>query len=223
MIVRKQGGAFLYATTDLATIQYRMELWKPDTILYVVDHRQSLHFEQLFATARLWGFDKVELVHVAFGTVLGSDGKPFKTRGGDTVGLEGLLDEAVSRAYAIVCANDDAKPAGAELSEAQRRDVAEAVGIGAIKYADLAQNRTSDYEFSYDKMLAMNGNTATYMQYAHARAGSVMAKAAPMRPSCAARRAVWCSNCRPSGRWRWPCCNWPTSFRPCWPTIGRII
>ena len=177
MIVRKQDGAFLYATTDLATIRYRIDQWKPDAILYVVDHRQSLHFEQLFATARLWGHGEVELVHVAFGTVLGSDGKPYKTRSGDNVGLESLLDEAVARAYAIVSANDDAKPGGAELSEAQRREVAEAVGIGAIKYADLAQNRTSDYEFSYDKMLAMNGNTATYMQYAHARAGSVMAKA----------------------------------------------
>ncbi len=177
LIVRKQDGAFLYATTDLATIQYRLDQWHPDAILYVVDHRQSLHFEQLFATARLWGYNEVEFVHVAFGTVLGSDGKPYKTRSGDNIGLESLLDEAVTRAYAIVSQNDDAKPGGAELSEAQRREVAEAVGIGAIKYADLSQNRTSDYEFSYDKMLAMNGNTATYMQYAHARAGSVMAKA----------------------------------------------
>ncbi|HTU24220.1 MAG TPA: arginine--tRNA ligase [Pirellulales bacterium] len=177
MIVRKQDGAFLYATTDLATVAYRMDTWHPDAILYVVDHRQSLHFEQLFATARLWGYTDVELVHVAFGTVLGSDGKPYKTRSGDNVGLESLLDEAVSRAYSIVSQNDDAKPGGAELPEAERRAVAEAVGIGAIKYADLSQNRTSDYEFSYDKMLAMNGNTATYMQYAHARAESVMAKA----------------------------------------------
>ena len=96
LIVRKQDGAFLYATTDLATIQYRMSTWQPDAILYVVDHRQSLHFEQLFATARLWGYEAVELVHVGFGTVLGGDGKPFKTRSGDTVGLEGLLDEAVA-------------------------------------------------------------------------------------------------------------------------------
>ncbi len=177
LIVRKQDGAFLYATTDLATIQYRLKHWKPDAILYVVDHRQSLHFEQVFATARLMDCGGPELTHVAFGTVLGSDGKPFKTRSGDTVGLEGLLDEAIARALAIVSANDDAKPGGAELSTAERAEVAEAVGIGAIKYADLSQNRTSDYEFSYDKMLAMNGNTATYMQYAHARAGSVMAKA----------------------------------------------
>ena len=98
MIVRKQDGAFLYATTDLATIQYRMEQWRPDAILYVVDHRQSLHFEQLFAAARAWGYRDVDLVHVSFGTVLGDDGRPFKTRAGDTVGLEGLLDEAVERA-----------------------------------------------------------------------------------------------------------------------------
>ena len=102
MIVRKQDGAFLYATTDLATIRYRMETWRPDAILYVVDHRQSLHFQQLFAAAKLWGYDKVELQHVSFGTVLGEDGRPFKTRSGDTVGLESLLDEAVRRAAEIV-------------------------------------------------------------------------------------------------------------------------
>jgi arginyl-tRNA synthetase len=176
MVIQKQDGAYLYSTTDLATIEYRMERWRPDAILYVVDHRQSLHFEQLFAAARLWGFDKVELQHVSFGTVLGEDGRPFKTRAGDAVGLESLLDEAVSRAYAIVSANDDAKPGGPELSESQRRQVSERVGIAALKYADLSQNRTSDYVFSYDKMLAMNGNTATYMQYAYARVRSIFAK-----------------------------------------------
>jgi len=178
MIVRKQDGAYLYATTDLATIQYRMERWKPDAILYIVDHRQSLHFDQLFSVARRWDYHDVELKHVSFGTVLGEDGRPFKTRAGDTVGLEGLLDEAVSRALAIVTQNDEAKPSGAELSTDERRRVAEAVGIGAIKYADLSQNRTSDYTFSYDKMLAMQGNTATYMQYAHARIRSIFAKGA---------------------------------------------
>ena len=126
MIVRKQDGAFLYATTDLATIRYRMETWRPDAILYVVDHRQSLHFQQLFAAARLLGYEDVELQHVSFGTVLGDDGRPFKTRSGDTVGLEGLLDEAVRRAAEIVAANDDAKPDGPELSPpssaADRRD-----------------------------------------------------------------------------------------------------
>jgi arginyl-tRNA synthetase len=176
MLVRKKDGAFLYGTTDLATIRYRMETWRPDAILYVVDHRQSLHFQQLFAAARLLGYDNVELQHVSFGTVLGDDGRPFKTRSGDTVGLEGLLDEAVRRALEIVSANDDAKPDGPELSLEQRREIAETIGIAALKYADLSQNRTSDYVFSYDKMLAMNGNTATYMQYAYARVRSIFAR-----------------------------------------------
>ncbi|MBL9122093.1 MAG: arginine--tRNA ligase [Planctomycetaceae bacterium] len=178
MIVRKQDGAFLYATTDLATIAYRKERWNPDAILYVVDHRQGLHFEQLFAAARAWGHQNVELVHVSFGTVLGDDGRPFKTRAGDTVGLEGLLDEAVRRALAVVAANDrsEAPPTGAESGGRDSHSTAETVGIAALKYADLAQNRTSDYVFSYDKMLAMNGNTATYMQYAYARVRSIFAK-----------------------------------------------
>jgi arginyl-tRNA synthetase len=176
MLVRKKDGAFLYGTTDLATIRYRMQEWRPDAILYVVDHRQSLHFKQLFAAARLLGYDGVELQHVSFGTVLGDDGRPFKTRSGDTVGLEGLLDEAVRRALEIVSANDDGKPDGRELSDSQRQEVAERVGIAALKYADLSQNRTSDYVFSYDKMLAMSGNTATYMQYAYARVRSIFSK-----------------------------------------------
>jgi arginyl-tRNA synthetase len=176
MLVRKQDGAFLYATTDLATIRYRMEEFRPDAILYVVDYRQGLHFEHLFAAARLMGYRNVELTHVSFGTVLGEDGRPFKTRSGETVGLEGLLDEAVRRAAQIVAANDDAKPGGPELSADDRNRIAQIVGIGALKYADLSQNRTSDYVFSYDKMLAMNGNTATYMQYAYARVRSIFAK-----------------------------------------------
>jgi arginyl-tRNA synthetase len=174
-IVQKQDGAFLYATTDLATIQYRMNEWKPDAILYVVDHRQSDHFKQLFATARLWGYteDKVELQHISFGTVLGDDGKPFKTRSGTNIGLMGLLDEAVERADAIAAQSDVLASAPVE----ERRAVAERIGIGAIKYADLAHNRTSDYKFSYDKMLAMTGNTAAYMQYSYARVRSIFSKA----------------------------------------------
>jgi arginyl-tRNA synthetase len=176
MIVQKSDGAFLYATSDLATIQYRMETWRPKAILYVVDHRQSDHFKLLFAAARKWGCNDVELEHVSFGTVLGEDGKPYKTRAGETVGLMGLLDEAVARAGQVVAANDDAKHGGPELSAAERRHIAEVVGISAIKYADLSQNRTSDYVFSYDKMVAMNGNTATYMQYAYARVRSIFRK-----------------------------------------------
>ena len=176
LVIRKQDGAFLYGTTDLATIQYRVETWQPDAILYVVDHRQSLHFEQLFGAARQWGYDKLELAHISFGTVLGDDGRPFKTRSGDTVGLEGLLDEAVRRALVVVSQSDDSKPSGAEIPPEQRQQIADRVGIGAIKYGDLSQNRTSDYTFSYDRMLAMNGNTATYMQYACARVLSIFTK-----------------------------------------------
>ncbi len=176
MIVRKRDGAFLYATTDLATIDFRMKTWHPNVILYVVDHRQSEHFAKLFAAARKMGYTDVELVHVAFGTVLGEDGRPFKTRSGDAVGLESLLDEAVRRAYEVVATNDDAKPGGAELSDEERRHIAEVVGIGAIKYADLSHHRTSDYVFSYDQMLALEGNTATYLQYSYARIRSIFAK-----------------------------------------------
>lgn len=173
MIVRKKDGAFLYATTDLATINYRIKQWQPAAILYVVDHRQSDHFAMLFAVAKMLGCEKVELKHVSFGTIMGEDRRPFKTRSGDTVGLEGLLDKAVEQALGIVCANDDRKPNGAELSPAERKNISELVGIGALKYADLSQNRTTDYVFSYEKMLAMEGNTATYMQYSHARVCSI--------------------------------------------------
>ena len=176
MLVQKQDGAFLYATTDLATVRYRMETFHPDAILYVVDHRQSLHFKHLFAVARMLGYSDVELAHVSFGTVLGDDGRPFRTREGDIVGLESLLDEAVRRAGEVVAANDESKPGGPELSPEERQRIAETVGIGALKYADLAQNRTSDYVFSFDKMLAMNGNTGTYMQYAYARIRSIFRK-----------------------------------------------
>jgi arginyl-tRNA synthetase len=172
LLIRKADGAFLYATTDLATIAWRAEHWRPDRILYIVDHRQSQHFQQVFGTARSWGcraakqLAAMELVHIAFGTVLGEDGKPFKTRAGDTVGLEALLDEGVERAAAIVGEGEHARQG---MDESQRKAVAEAVGIGAIKYADLSQNRTTDYVFSFDKMLELKGNTAAYMQYAVAR------------------------------------------------------
>ncbi len=170
-LIRKADGAFLYATTDLATIQWRLEHWKPDRILYVVDHRQGQHFKHLFETVHRWGLSGVELVHVAFGTVLGEDGRPFKTRAGDTVGLESLLDEGVERAAAVVAA------AGREgMDDATKKQVAETVGIGAIKYADLSQNRTTDYVFSFDKMLELKGNTAAYMQYAVARVEGIATK-----------------------------------------------
>ncbi|SFI45787.1 arginine--tRNA ligase [Planctomicrobium piriforme] len=173
-IVRKADGAFTYATTDLATIRYRVDQLHADEILYVVDARQSEHFKLLMATARSWGFDKVGLKHVSFGTVMGQDGRPYKTRSGDTVGLESLLDDAVAKAREIVAANDDGKHDAEgnpkpELSQEQRTEIAEMVGIGGVKYADLMHNRESDYIFDADKMLAMTGNTATYLQYAYAR------------------------------------------------------
>ena len=188
LLIRKADGAFLYATTDLATIRWRLEHWQPDRILYVVDHRQSGHFEQVFATARRWGLpgiDGVELVHVGFGTVLGEDGRPFKTRAGDTVGLEALLDEGVERAAKVV-----AEAGRGEMDEATRRQVAETVGIGAIKYADLSQNRTTDYVFSFDKMLQLTGNTAAYMQYAVARVEGICAKGSVDRAALRTARPV---------------------------------
>lgn len=176
MIIRKKDGAFLYATTDLATIAWREEQYHPDRVLYVVDTRQSLHFQQLFAVAKQLGYGHTDFAHVNFGTILGDDGRPFKTRSGDTVGLGSLLDEAKSRAYDIVCAGDDADREGPRFSEHERRDIASVVGIGALVYSDLSQNRESDYVFSYDRMLAMNGNTAAYMQYACARVRSIFSR-----------------------------------------------
>jgi arginyl-tRNA synthetase len=174
-IVRKGDGAFTYATTDLATIRYRVETLNADMMLYVVDARQSEHFRALFQTARLWGFDRLDLRHISFGTILGDDKRPFKTRSGGTVGLESLIDEAISRARQIVNENDDAKEAP-ELDEATRQAVAEVVGIGGIKYADLHHNRESDYVFSWEKMLAKTGDTATYIQYSYARICGIFRK-----------------------------------------------
>ena len=179
LLVQKADGAFLYATTDLATLAWRAEHWKPDRILYIVDHRQSQHFEQVFATARSWGcrageqFSQTDLIHVAFGTVLGEDGKPFKTRAGDAIGLEALLDEGVQRAALIVAEGEQTRQG---MDDARQQEVAEAVGIGAIKYADLSQNRTTDYVFSFDKMLELKGNTAAYMQYAVARVEGIVTR-----------------------------------------------
>ena len=169
-IVRKRDGAFNYATTDLATIKYRVETWHPDQVLYVVDHRQGDHFKQLFEVARAWGYDSVGLEHVAFGTILGADRRPFKTREGDVVGLESLLDESTAEALKVVTENSP------ELDPAEQQQVAAVVGLGAIKYADLSQNRISDYVFDWQKMMAKNGNTATYMQYAYARTRNVFRK-----------------------------------------------
>jgi arginyl-tRNA synthetase len=174
-IVRKSDGAYTYATSDLATIRYRAETLKGQEILYVVDARQGEHFKLLFATARRWGYDGLDLRHVSFGTILGEDKRPFRTRAGDTVGLESLLDESVLRARRIVDENDDAKETS-ELDAKTRAAVAETVGIGGIKYADLRHNRESDYVFSWDKMLAVTGDTATYIQYSYARICGIFRK-----------------------------------------------
>jgi arginyl-tRNA synthetase len=171
MIVRKSDGAANYATTDLATILYRAEHFRADTILYVVDKRQADHFEQLFLTARKW-FGKLgrplpRLEHVDFGTVLGDNGKPLKTRTGDNVKLRDLLDEASERAFALVTAKSP------EFPEEERRAIAEVVGVGSVQYADLSQNRSSDYVFSWDRMISLEGNTAAYLLYALARIRSI--------------------------------------------------
>jgi arginyl-tRNA synthetase len=181
-IVRKRDGAFTYATTDLATIRYRVETWQSEQVLYVVDHRQGDHFKQLFEVARKWGYDAVDLEHVAFGTILGSDRRPFKTREGDVVGLESLLDEATAEALKIVRENSP------ELEPEEQLRVAGVVGLGAIKYADLSQNRISDYVFDWQKMMAMNGNTATYLQYAYARVQSIFRKGGLAPESIRGRR-----------------------------------
>jgi len=175
-VIRKSDGAFLYGTTDLATVKHHVDELGADAMLYVVDSRQGDHFANVAATARRWGYTDTDFRHVSFGTVMGEDRKPFKTRSGDTIGLESLLDEAVERAFVIVSENDDAKKDGPELEEDERRDVADAVGMGGIKYADLAHNRESDYVFSWDKMLSTTGNTATYMQYAYARVCGIFRK-----------------------------------------------
>jgi arginyl-tRNA synthetase len=177
VLIQKKDGAFTYMTSDVATIRYRMEHWHPDTILYVVGSPQALHFRQLFDIARRSGYSQVALEHIAFGSVLGLDRRPIKTREGGAVELGALLDEAVARAAAIYeQSRQERRERGEEvpdLDAAERSRIAEVVGLGAVKYADLSQNRTSDYVFNWDKMLAMDGNTATYMQYAYARICSI--------------------------------------------------
>jgi arginyl-tRNA synthetase len=173
LIVQKSDGGFGYATTDLAAIRYRTGTLRARRILYVVDARQALHFRMVFRAARRAGYlpDDVEVVHVAFGTVLGPDGRPFKTRGGKTVRLISLLDEAVERARTTVA---DKNP-GLDAEALALRSTE--VGIGAVKYADLSNGRTRDYIFDLDRMVSLQGNTGVYLQYAHARIQSILRKA----------------------------------------------
>jgi len=187
-IIQKSDGAFLYATTDLAALQFRIRDLHANKIIYVTDARQAQHFQMLFAVAKMADWTEsnvaesssfgsepeksVQLEHVTFGTMLGTDGKPFKTRTGGTVKLKDLLEEAVQRAQSVV---EEKNP---DLPVDQKAEIAKAVGIGAVKYADYSNNRNSDFVFSFDKMLAMEGNTAPYMQYAYARIKSIERKAA---------------------------------------------
>ncbi|HEX4264653.1 MAG TPA: arginine--tRNA ligase [Verrucomicrobiae bacterium] len=184
-LIRKSDGGFNYMTTDLATIDYRIKTWSPQEIIYVVDDRQSMHFKKLFLTFARWqpeAAKSVKMIHVGFGKIMGEDGKPFKTRSGDTVKLDELLAEAQERALKIVLEKNP------ELPESQRNEIARVVGIGAVKYADLLPNRQSDYVFSWDKMLALQGNTAPYLLYAYARLRSIFRKAADPLSSVASAK-----------------------------------
>ena len=179
-LIQKSDGGFNYSSTDLATLRYRLETWDPQEIIYVTDGRQQLHFQQIFAAWRKWHPEAaIRLAHVWFGSILGEDGKPFKTRSGETVKLSDLLDEAEERALKVVAEKNP------ELPKDQQQEIARVIGLGAIKYADLSPNRQSDYVFSWDKMLALNGNTAPYLQYAYARIRSIFRKAGdqPAAPS----------------------------------------
>jgi arginyl-tRNA synthetase len=176
LIVQKSDGAYNYATTDLAAIRYRINTDHAKTLVYVTDIGQQNHFAQVYAVARLagWAPEDVKLVHVPFGLVQGADGKKLKTRAGDTVKLRDLLEEAVTRARELL--NARLAEENRDEPESWRNEIAQTVGIAAVKYADLSQNRTSDYIFSFDKMLALQGNTAPYMLYAFVRVQGIYRK-----------------------------------------------
>lgn len=172
IIVQKAGGGYLYSTTDLASMRYRSRELKADRALYFVDQRQGLHFQMVFALARKAGFvhPEMELDHMGFGTMNGPDGRPFKTRDGGTVKLADLITEAEERAYLLVQAKNP------DLDEQELKHIAHAVGVSAIKYADLSKTRTSDYSFNFEQMLSFEGNTAPYLLYAYTRVASVFRK-----------------------------------------------
>ncbi|MEU8881899.1 arginine--tRNA ligase [Streptomyces hydrogenans] len=178
LIVQKSDGGFGYAATDLSAIRDRVGNLKASTLLYVVDARQSLHFKMVFETARRAGWlnDEVKAVQLAFGTVLGKDGKPFKTREGETVRLVDLLDEAIDRASAVV------REKAQDLTEQEITERGAQVGIGAVKYADLSTSAARDYKFDLDQMVSLNGDTSVYLQYAYARIQSILRKAGDAKP-----------------------------------------
>ncbi|EFF92399.1 MULTISPECIES: arginine--tRNA ligase [unclassified Streptomyces] len=181
LIVQKSDGGYGYAATDLSAIRDRVFNLKASTLLYVVDARQSLHFKMVFETARRAGWlgDDVTAHQLAFGTVLGKDGKPFKTRAGETVKLQDLLDSAVERATAVV--REKAEKVG--LTEEEIVENGRYVGIGAVKYADLSTSAVRDYKFDLDQMVSLNGDTSVYLQYAYARIQSILRKAGEARPA----------------------------------------
>ncbi|MFU8893552.1 MAG: arginine--tRNA ligase [Luteolibacter sp.] len=168
-IIRKADGGFLYATTDLATLEYRIDTWKADQIWYVVGVPQTLHFRQIFEAAKRWG-KTGDFRHIAFGSILGEDRKLMKTRSGDNVGLIEVLQEAVERAAKIIAEKNP------NLTPQEASEVAETIGIGAVKFAELSQNRLTDYVFTWDRMLALQGDTAPYLQYSHVRIQSIFRK-----------------------------------------------
>jgi arginyl-tRNA synthetase len=167
-LIRKSDGGFLYATTDLATIDYRVKEWQADEIWYVVGAPQQLHFRQVFEAAHRRGHD-ANMVHVAFGSILGPDGKMFKTRSGESVGLLEVISEAVERSHAVVAERDG-------LTDQDKAEIAEVIGIGSVKYAELSQHRLTDYKFAWDKMLSLQGNTAPYLINAYVRTRSIFRK-----------------------------------------------
>jgi arginyl-tRNA synthetase len=173
LIVRKKDGGYGYDTTDLAAFRHRVRDLDAKRLIYVTDSRQKQHFAMLFEAAKMAGWlpDGIKAEHVPFGAILGDDGKPFKTRSGDTVRLQDLLEEAVERAYAIVSEK------ASDLLEEEKRHIAHTVGIGAIKYADLSNDRIKDYLFSWDRMLSFDGNTAPYLLNAYVRIKSIFRKA----------------------------------------------
>lgn len=173
VIIQKADGGFLYATTDLAAMRYRSSTLNADRVLYFVDLRQALHFQQVFSLARTAGFvrDNMTLEHMGFGTMNGEDGRPFKTRSGGVVKLVDLLDEAVERAEQLVRSKNP------DMDEAEVKEIARVVGIASVKYADLSKNRSSDYIFSFEQMLSFEGNTAPYLLYAYTRVAGIFKKA----------------------------------------------
>jgi len=168
-IIRKADGGFLYATTDLATIKYRIDEWNADQVWYVVGVPQQLHFRQLFEAAERWG-KTGDFRHIGFGSILGEDKKLMKTRSGDNVGLTDVLEESVERAAAAIAEKNP------DLKGEEAKEIAEIVGIGAVKFAELSQNRLTDYVFSWDRMLALQGDTAPYLQYSNVRIRSIFRK-----------------------------------------------